>query len=280
LKELARLLNNHGFEIVEPHDVPADARVSGTRFVDSMKNGGTDKAFEKSRLVVQAFNDSEKETILTQAPIIQRSSQWLDLAVSLILDAGIHLRDISQAYTQSETQLTREIYARAPGETNLPRSTAIRFLSPLYGIPEAGTHWFRTYHRHQTDNLKTKASTYDPCLLIADNRSAIVGLQTDDSLIAATPEFMAEEDRQLQQAKLLAKPVEHFTPDHSVDLNGFVITVEGSDLTISQDKQIKRITLLLKDFTKTQYVKEWARAAYVATVSQLFPGRQLSMVNG
>jgi hypothetical protein len=113
-----------------------------------------------------------------------------------------------------------------------------------------------------------KASTYDPCLLIAENRTAIVGLQTDDSLIAATPEFMVEEDLQLQLAKLFAKPVEQLTPEHPIDFNGFIITMDGSDLTISQDKQIKQIELLQKDFTKSQYVKERARAAYVATVSQ------------
>jgi hypothetical protein len=268
LKELEGLLNNHVFEVVDARDVPANARVFGTRFVDSMKNEGTDKAFEKSRLVVQAFNDPGKETILTQAPTIQRSSQRLVLVVSLILGISIYLRDISQAYTQSETLLNREIYARAPPEMKLPHSTLIRIRSPLYGIPEAGTHWYKTYHRHHTEKLRMKASTYDPCLLIAENRTAIVGLQTDDSLIAATPEFMVEEDLQLQLAKLLAKPVEQLTPEHPIDFNGFIITMDGSDLTISQDKQIKQIELLQKDFTKSQYVKERARAAYVATVSQ------------
>ena len=40
-------------------------------FVDEIKHFGTDKAFEKSRLVVQAYNDQGKDLVLMQLPIIQ-----------------------------------------------------------------------------------------------------------------------------------------------------------------------------------------------------------------
>jgi hypothetical protein len=60
--------------------------------------------FEKSRLVVQAYNDEGKETILTQSPTIQRASQRviIALAPSLAKDSSkkisLSIRDITQAY--------------------------------------------------------------------------------------------------------------------------------------------------------------------------------------
>ena len=52
-------------------DVPQGARLFNSQFVDEVKNTGTDKAFKKLQLVVQAYNDLEKELVLTQSPTIQ-----------------------------------------------------------------------------------------------------------------------------------------------------------------------------------------------------------------
>ncbi len=92
-------------------DILQGVRIFNLRFVDEIKNAGTDKAFEKSRLVVQAYNDYEKELVLTQSPTIQRVSQRLVLALSVILpDASLYLQDISQAYVQSNTRLNRDFF--------------------------------------------------------------------------------------------------------------------------------------------------------------------------
>lgn len=97
--------------------------------------------------------------------------------------------------------------------------------------------------------------------------SAIIGLQTDDSLIVATPEFMVTEEFELDKAHILSKPVEKMTNDHPIDFNGFRITKTKCRLIITQEKQIKKIQLLDKTFTKEDYVQQRARGAYIATVS-------------
>ena len=51
-KEILRLLEKRIFKLVNPKDVPIDIRVFNSRFVDEIKNAGTNKAFEKSRLVI------------------------------------------------------------------------------------------------------------------------------------------------------------------------------------------------------------------------------------
>ena len=47
-KELNRLLERGVFKVVDLVDVPPGTRIFNSRFVDEIKNPGTDKAFEKS----------------------------------------------------------------------------------------------------------------------------------------------------------------------------------------------------------------------------------------
>ena len=99
-------------------EVPQGARIFNSRFVDEVKNKGTNKAFTKSRLVVQAYNDDEKHLVLTQSPTIQRISQRIILCIAAITQetTSLHLRDISQAYVQSTTSLNRDFFINPPYE--------------------------------------------------------------------------------------------------------------------------------------------------------------------
>jgi len=96
--------------------------------------------------------------------------------------AQLYLRDISQAYVQSTTTLNREFYVRPLTELSrqlrINDNSILRVVKPLYGVPEAGNHWFKTYHSHHIDNLGITQSTYDPCLLYRneDNSFGVVGL--------------------------------------------------------------------------------------------------------
>ena len=51
-KEINGLLEKGVFAVVTDSDVPQGVRIFNSRFVDEIKHPGTDKAFEKSRLVV------------------------------------------------------------------------------------------------------------------------------------------------------------------------------------------------------------------------------------
>ena len=143
------MLESGVFKVVNIDDIPQGIRIFNSRFVDKIKNKGTDKAFQKSRLVIQAYRDGEKDTVLTQSPTIQRVSQRLILALAVTIgNTELYLRDITQAYMQSKTQLNRQFYVRPPAELKLQKGTILRVIKPLYGVPEAGNHWFNTYHSH------------------------------------------------------------------------------------------------------------------------------------
>ncbi|KFA68999.1 hypothetical protein S40285_10906, partial [Stachybotrys chlorohalonatus IBT 40285] len=121
-----------------------NARLFGCRLVREVK-GTAAAPYEKSRLVVQGHSDLEKISLLTQSPTIMRCSQRLILAITPSLKRLgmlLMLRDISQAYTQSATELLRDVLLRIPKELEhrYPKGTVFRVVKPLYGIAESGLH--------------------------------------------------------------------------------------------------------------------------------------------
>jgi hypothetical protein len=261
-KELDGLIQRGVFEFITVDQVPTHACLFNSRFVDNIKLAGTPNAYKKSRLVVQAYNDSSKKTVLTQSPTIQRVSQRLILCLAVsIKGLDIYLRDISQAYTQSHTSLTREFYVRPPQELNLLQGVLLKILRPLYGIPEAGTHWFRTYHNHYIEKLDLQQASYDPCLLFTTKSNnepqAIVGLQTDDTLFASNTSFKDKEQEQLRKAQFLAKPLQKLTTHSPLEFNGAILTKSTTtgSITISQSKQVEKIKLIdINNATQEQYI--------------------------
>ena len=293
-KEIKGLLEKGVFELVNPKDVPQGNRVFNSRFVDEIKNLGTDKAFEKSRLVVQAYDDPEKDLVLTQSPTIQRVSQRLILCIAAItqndVNTHLYLRDISQAYVQSATRLNRDFYIRAPLELStalgVSQGTILKVVRPLYGIPEAGNHWFQTYHNHHIKELNMNQSTYDPCLLYVNDSTSfgIVGLQTDDTLFLANATFATSEQEKIDKAKFSTKEREHLTLQHPIKFNGGIIRQQDNAITLTQERQCQNLVLVnIKEAITTtssrgtvrtaltpkdQYVAQRARGAYIASMCQ------------
>ena len=195
------------------------------------------------------------------------------------------MRDITQAYVQSTTNLNRDFFARAPKELGLDQNSVLHIIKPLYGVPEAGNHWFNTYSKHHMTKLQMETSPYDPCLLITNNNGfGLVGLQTDDTLVLADKTFADQEQKSLTEAKLLAKDREQLTTSTPLKFNGGEITLE-SDGSIHlrqarQNQNLKLVTTTPVNLTsskgqtrqsvvpKDQYVAQRARGAYIASVCQ------------
>lgn len=64
-KKIAGLPEKGVFKVVITKDIPSNASIFNSRFVDKIKNPGIDKAYEKIRLVVQAYNDQKNYFIVT-----------------------------------------------------------------------------------------------------------------------------------------------------------------------------------------------------------------------
>jgi hypothetical protein len=144
-KEIADLLEKEVFLPINKRDVSSNIRIFNSRFVDEVKNPGTEKAFEKSRLMVQAFNDQNKTLVLTQSSIIQRVSQRLIICLAASLSQiDLYLRDITQAYVQSRSNLNRDFYVQSLSELiklmGISNNCILKVVKPLYDVPKADNH--------------------------------------------------------------------------------------------------------------------------------------------
>lgn len=62
-KKITRLLDKSVFKIVTSKNISSNAQIFNYRFVDKVKHAGIDKAYKKSWLVVQAYNNQEKDLV-------------------------------------------------------------------------------------------------------------------------------------------------------------------------------------------------------------------------
>ncbi len=69
-QEIAELLEKDVFLSVNRAEIFPNIRIFNSRFVNEIKHSKTDKAFKKSRLVIQAFKDQNKIFVLTQSSTI------------------------------------------------------------------------------------------------------------------------------------------------------------------------------------------------------------------
>ncbi|KAF6807096.1 hypothetical protein CPLU01_15834 [Colletotrichum plurivorum] len=279
--EIDSLIARGVFEFVTFDPAKHNGRIFKSRIVNEVKGKNTDKPYEKSRLVIQGYADDGKEVILTQSPTIQRASQRLILALtpSLLRDnQQLWLRDITQAYVQSTSQLNRTIYAHLPTQIrhNYPQGTIMKVVKPLYGIAEAGTHWWATYSRHHRENLEMVTSSYDPCLLLSsiDNPNfGLIGMQTDDTIGLTDAPFSAREDEELMRAAFNAKTKQYLTADDPLTFNGGIVSLTSSkdtSIILQQKGQGKKLKLVNGDSPTAQqeYVQQRARGAYIASICQ------------
>jgi hypothetical protein len=141
-KEINDLLKRQVFKIITISEVLKNVRIFNSRFVDEIKHSDISQAYEKSRLVIQTYNDHEKTLVLTQAFIIQRMSQRIILVIAASTSENHHLylRNIIQIYTQSKSSLNRMFFIRSLFDLNLSDDAILRIIKSLYDVSEAKAH--------------------------------------------------------------------------------------------------------------------------------------------
>ncbi len=144
-KEINDLIEKDVFQSVRTDDVSLDVRIFNFRFVNEIKHLDIDKAFEKSRLVVQTFNDQNKNLILIQSSIIQRVSQRLIVClIAVFSKMNLYLRDIIQTYVQSVTSLNRDFFVCSFVELikhlDIASNSILKMIKSLYDVLETDNH--------------------------------------------------------------------------------------------------------------------------------------------
>ncbi len=305
-KEIAGLLEKGVFISINKKDVSADVRIFSFRFVNEIKHSSIEKAFEKFRLVIQAFNDQNKILVLTQSSIIQRISQRLIICLATSLSQmKLYLRDIIQAYVSSQFNLNRDFYVQSsPKLIKLMRifnDCILKVIKFLYDVSEADNHWFKTYHDHHIDKLSMIQFIYDLCLLyislitIVQIDMSIIDMQIDDTLILADQSFAVVEEEAIHSAKLMIKTRERLISNISLKFNDTRIerldSIDQGIIYYRQEAHIQDIQLIqsiesiitsargkvrIKLTSREQYVTQRAREAYLTFICQFEASFDLS----
>jgi hypothetical protein len=145
-QEIVDLLEKEVFLSVNRAEMSSNIRIFSFRFVNEIKHSGTDKAFEKFRLVVQAFKNQNKILVLTQSSIIQRVSQRLIicLAATFSQSMNLYLRNIIQIYVQSRSILNRDFYVQSSSKLiklmRIFNDCILKVIKSLYEVSEADNH--------------------------------------------------------------------------------------------------------------------------------------------
>ena len=289
------------FISVNKKKMSENMRIFNSRFVNEVKNADTESAFEKSRLIVQTYNDSTKHFVLTQSPTIQRVNQRLILCfAAIILSTKLYFRDVTQIYVQFNIKLNRDFYIKTSYELasmlRVENGNIIKIMKSLYEVPEVGNHWFAIYHKHHFDMLTMKESTYDSCLLYSHQSFGIVEMQTDDTLLLAIDDFANREKKAVKSAKILTKDRICLISTNPIKFNGMKIqlhfSIKNSNffninnffyITLFHETHVGGIALIQKNetlfinnrdlvrknlSTKNQYVAQRAKGAYLASICQ------------
>ena len=253
-KEIQGLMDNGVFHIVRRSTVPLGARIYGTKWVDTIKTQPNLPNRMKSRLVAQNYRDRNAANILTKSPTISRLGQRIALVTAALFPTHqAYVRDISQAYIQSNTTLERNVYLKPPPEMELHDNYVLLAKKPLYGIPESGLHWFLTYQKHHTLELSMKETTYDKCLFYTShsdkNYKGVTALQVDDSFGHGTELFLKEEEEKCKRYQHYnEKPRVYVKPNAPVPFNGTIITRLGDgNYKMDQSQKLKDIKYATSD---------------------------------
>jgi hypothetical protein len=123
----------------------------------------------------------------------------------------------------------------------IDNTSVLRVVKPLYGIPKAGNHWFKTYYSHYINKLLMNQLIYNPCLLYSNAPFGIVGLQTDNILFLEDTTFIANKEWALKEAGFLAKPYKQLTTNYSVKFNSGLIQLNNSTVALTQEQQCSNL---------------------------------------
>ncbi len=315
-KEINDLIEKNVFRSVSKNDVSTEVRIFNFRFVDDIKHFDIDKVFEKSRLVVQTFNDQNKNLVLTQSSTIQRVSQRLIVCDIVVFSKmNLYLRDIIQTYVQSITSLNRDFFVCSFVELikhlDIDTNSILKIVKSLYDVFEADNYWFVIYHAHHVNKLEMSQSIYDLCLLHTNMKfdtssnlqtdvkddslrtdMSIVDMQTNDILILVNSNFAAVKKKAITDVKIMTKSRNSLDSNSSLNFNDMIIDRQENDIYLRQISQSDHFQLIQdidiaiissKDkirfalTSKEQYVTQRARNAYVVSICQFETSFDLSL---
>ena len=127
-------------------------------FVNDIKDPYTDKAYEKNRSVMHAYNNEKKNLVLMHSPKITRVSQSISSYFTAIIrdndnnNIRFYLQDITQPYIEIASDLNPDFYIwplfGLISQLSVFFDCIVKVIRPLYGKIKVDNHQFAIYYPH------------------------------------------------------------------------------------------------------------------------------------
>lgn len=149
--------------------------------------------------MAQGYDEKEKRFIVHEVDRIRSFSGRLILSDVIYRGWKLFSHNVTQAYCQSMSELSREIYLQPRLEDlnilKIRPDELVRLLGPTYDICETEDYWGSALDQHLTDDLsmfsmKNNSGIYAWESPNSNEVSAVTGTYVEDSLNAGDNEFM------------------------------------------------------------------------------------------
>ena len=244
--ELATL-EKAGTWITVPH--PAGKNIVGSKWVFRIKckaDGTIDKY--KARLVTRVFTQIfGVDYFTTYSPVAKLTSFRTILAIAVHFDWDIESFDFNGTYLNGELEDNKEIYMQSPPGYESDTRTVKHLRKSLYGLKQAGRHWYNTLVRTLTNLRFATTSVADPGVFHArEGRHILVlAVHVDDCILTgSSSDLIAQYKAKLNTCHALTD----LGPVHW--LLGIKITRDRNMHTISLS-QVSYIDAILSCFSLT-----------------------------
>lgn len=168
----------------------------------------------------------------------------------------IILNNITQAYTQSKTELNHIViyHLFVKLKKKYPKDTILYIVKLLYNLAKVGNYQFATYLDHYKEKLEIEKLFYDICLFITKDGGEnfdITGHQTNNTLNVGMEIFINKEKSEIIKVKFKAKSQTIQKNSISGDLNSCHMTIEDEFIIVIQKILAEKLLLIdIKDNTK------------------------------
>ena len=198
IEEINKVVQLGTYEIVPETDYVSRGTVPESRFVLTIKNHGEESEYFKARLVILGHLDPDKPRVVSEAPIVLKSSIRLLLTIISSYRFPVWSRDITLAFFQSKEILKRDVYVRPPEGENVlqqigaPAGSILKAVKPQYGLAESPGYWRQTFRDWHITDLQMHPTILDPCFFFKSGPSGLGGVQVtqvDDTCGGGSSEF-------------------------------------------------------------------------------------------
>lgn len=234
-KELVGLFKRGAFRIVLREEAGENPNILPSRFVLTIKHpDSTGPPQLKARFVIGGHRDRDRHKQIHDTRTVRPESIRVLVAIATIFGMRLSIFDWLQSYTQSGSNLLRDVFI-SPSELHLTPQQLVQILLPVYGLTESGEYWGDTLSNHLREHCSFKQSTTDLAFWLKSIGSKVVAVATsyvDDVLLAATPSA-------LKQFAAISKnrfDVKIDTSDSLGYLGMQIVTHQDGSRSISQPK--------------------------------------------